>query len=333
MRKLILISFLCLMSTSATLFGQQKLAQAGMKFLLVSPDARMSAMGDANTAIESNSSSAIFLNPAGMARQQTFADVSVGQINWVADIKYLYGAASFAPSDGLYGVMGVSMLYVDYGQFYGTIRDASSLGYMETGVFSPKAYYIGVSYAKALNDKLSIGANIKYAVQDLKSTIVAYDDNGISKNSYKPSTVAFDFGILFHTGIKSLDFGVSIRNFSKELKLERENFQLPLVFKVGLAFNASDLLNLDKNEHSLQLAIDASHPRDNREQIDIGLEYKFMNMLALRVGNSSPNDEHNFTAGIGLQKNIAGLDLGVDYAYIPWSTFSDVHKFTVHFGL
>lgn len=338
MRKIIFISLLCFAFAGLSRevsYGQQKLAQAGMKFLLVSPDARIAAMGDANTAIESNNSSAIFLNPAGMARMQQFADVNVGQVQWIADIKYIYGAAAFAPFQGDYGVLGFSYLSVNYGDFLGTVRDAgSAAGYRDLGTFSPTAFYFGVSYAKALNDKFAIGANIKYAVQDLTTVITSYDANGNAVNkSYKPSTVAYDFGMLYHTGIKSLDFGVSVRNFSKELQLERETYQLPLVFKVGLAFNVSDVLNLDKNEHSLQVAVDASHPRDNREQIDLGLEYKFMNMLSLRVGNSSPNDEHSLSYGLGFEKFFGNTNFGFDYSYTPWTTFTSVQKFSIHFGL
>ncbi|MGE5497275.1 MAG: PorV/PorQ family protein, partial [Syntrophothermus sp.] len=319
MRKIIFISLMCFAFAGLSrevAFSQQKLAQAGMKFLLVSPDARIAGMGDANTAIESNNSSAIFLNPAGMARMQQFADVNVGQVSWIADIKYIYGAAAFAPFQGDYGVLALSFLSVNYGDLLGTVRDPGlPLGYRDLGTFTPKAYYFGVSYAKALNDKFAIGANIKYAVQDLTQAVVAVDAAGnLTYKSYKPSTVAYDFGMLYHTGIKSLDFGVSVRNFSKELQLERETYQLPLIFKVGLAFNMSDVLNLDKNEHSLQVAVDASHPRDNREKIDVGLEYKFMNMLSLRIGNSSPNDEYNLSYGLGFEKFFGNTNFGFDYS-------------------
>lgn len=320
--------------TAEQLSAQQKLAQTSMKFLLVSTDARAAAMGDANIALEGNSS-AMFFNPAGMARLQSLADVNVGQVQWIADIKYLHGAAAFAPFNGDYGVLGVSFVFVDYGDFQHTIRATNELGYLDLGTFSPSAYCIGVSYAKALSEKFSVGGTVKYALQDLTSSVTSISSKGYTKDSYKPQALVFDFGMLYHTGIQSLDFAASIRNFSKEITLVEEGFQLPLMFKVGFAYNASDIFKLDKSQHSIQLALDAAHPRDNKERIDVGVEYKFMNALSLRAGYSSPNDLHDFTYGVGFEQSLSNYMLGVDYAYTPWKdkALGDVHKFTVHFAL
>ncbi|MCE1189783.1 MAG: PorV/PorQ family protein [Ignavibacteria bacterium] len=313
--------------------GQDKLAQTGMKFLQLSTDAKAAAMGDAVTGLEGNSSS-MFFNPAAMARQKTLTDITIGQINHIADIKYYYVAASFAPYEGQYGVFGLNFEYVNYGELQATVIAQNQAGYEDIGTFKPKAYCAGLSYAKALSEQFSIGGTVKYAVQDLGSSVMTSDTNGRTTKSYKPNSLVFDFGMLFHTGIKSLDFGVSIRNFNaKEVKLENEGYQLPLMFQIGFAFNLSDVLDLNKEEHSIQLAVDANHPRDYSEQIMLGCEYTFQKMISFRVGYEKPNDEHGFTYGIGFKKNVQGTDIGIDYAYVPWTTFSDVHRFTLHFAL
>jgi len=333
-KKLFTITLLITASIS-TGFSQDKLAQTGMKFLLVSLDARVAAMGDAVTALEGNSSS-VFFNPAGMARLNKTVDVTVTQLKWIADINYYGGAVAFAPFDGTYGVAAISFMYVDYGDFYATIRaPQNDLGYIDIGTFKPNAFSFGISYAKALNDKFSIGGNIRYASQNLDASVTATDplNGNYTQKNYVPSSVVFDFGMLYHTGIKSLDFGMSVRNFSKEIKLEQEGYQLPLIFQLGFAFNLSDVLNLDKNEHSIQLALDANHPRDFSEQIMVGVDYTFMKIVSLRVGMSTPNDEHEFTFGLGVKQTFDKMDLGIDYAYIPWTTFSAVHKFSLHFSL
>lgn len=326
---LLTLSFIQLVS------GQSKLAQTSMKFLLVSTDSRVAAMGDAVTGLEGNSS-AMFSNPAGLARLSNVWDATVGSVNWIADIKYYSGGIAFAPFEGKYGVVGVSGVYVDYGDFLGTTRAKNDGGYLDVGIFKPKAYCAGVTYAMALSDKFSVGGSIRYASQDLLGgSVLSFDFTGDSFKSrkYRPSAVIYDFGMLYHTGLQSLDFGVSVRNFSKEIKLELEGYQLPLMFQIGIAYNLSDVLKLDKNEHSIQIAVDANHPRDFAEQLMMGIEYKFKNMVALRCGYSTPNDEHGFTGGFGLQQNIGGVDLGIDYAYTPWTTFSTVHKFSLHFGM
>lgn len=327
------VSIVALFLTSSG-FTQKKLAQTGMKFLQVSLDAKMAGMGDATTALDNLGANGLFSNPASIARQTNFVDATTGQIRWIADIKYYTGGVTFAPENGDYGVLGFSFLYVNYGDLIGTLRN--NQGYVETGIFNPNAYAFGLTYGKALNDKFSIGGSVKYALQNLTSGIVDITETEITKTNYKPNSLVFDFGVLYHTGIQSLDFAASIKNFSKDIQLERaqEKFQLPLTFRVGLAYNLSDMLKLDKNEYSIQLAFDSVVPRDNVEEVDLGAEFKFMNTFAIRGGYLSGKEgEYNVTTGIGFSQSIAGYNVGLDYAYIPWTTFSDVHKFSIHFGI
>jgi hypothetical protein len=143
----------------------------------------------------------------------------------------------------------------------------------------------------------------------------------------------FDFGFLYSTGFKSLNFGMSIRNFAQEIKYAQESFQLPLTFRIGLAMNTLDLTGMNPDEHSLLLSIDATHPRDYAEQLGFGLEYVFMKMFALRTGYEFPNDEHGFAAGVGFHKDISDVSVGVDYAYTPFGIFGDVHRFSFQFSL
>ena len=318
----------------------QKLAQTGMKFLSVTTDARVSGMGDATAAVEGYSAS-MFFNPSAMAKLSNFADFSFGKIDWIADIKYVYGSAAFSPAQGRYGVFGFSVLSVDYGNFIGTVRDDdpnNELGYIETGTFSPNAMSFGVGYSKALSSKFSIGANVKYVMQDFGSSIVGLEGAAASGNyttkDYSKSVFAFDFGVLYNTGFRSLNVGMCIRNFSKEVTYEDEGFQLPLVFRIGVAMDILDLYPFLSKEYSaLLVSIDATHPRDYPEQLNLGLEYMFYKMFSIRAGYSTPNDEYGFSTGIGFQKLYKSYLVGVDYAYTPFGVFNDVHRVSVHFGL
>jgi hypothetical protein len=318
----------------------QKLAQTGMKFLSVSTDARISGMADATTAVEGYSTS-MFYNPSAMAKMPGFADFSFGKIDWIADIKYVYGSAAFSPARGRYGVFGFTALSVDYGNFIGTVRDddpTNELGYIETGSFSPSAMAFGFGYSRALSDKFSVGGNVKYVIQDMGSAIIgltgAAADGNYSRKSYSASVVAFDFGVLYNTGFRSLNIGMCIRNFSKEVTYEDEGFQLPLTFRIGVAMDLLDVYPLMSKENSSFLfSIDATHPRDYPEQVNVGLEYLFYNTFSLRLGYSAPNDEHGFSTGLGFQQAYRNKMLAVDYAYTPFGVFSDVHRFSVHFGL
>ncbi len=343
MKKIIILSSIFLVALSTPVFSGeklQKLAQTGMKFLSVSTDARFSALGDASTSIEGHSS-AMFFNPASMAAMTNFTSISLGQVNWIADINYVFGSAAFMPKNGLYGVFGISVLSVDYGIFKGTIRDSdptNELGYLDTGDFSPNAIAFGVGYAKALSDKFSVGGNIKYVRQDLTTSIIgvtgAAAEGNYSKKSYNGNVFAYDLGILYKTGFKNLNFGMCIRNFSEEVKYEDEGFQLPLTFKVGISMNIFDLIeSMNSDLHSLLLIVDAVHPRDYYEQLNIGAEYLLFNTLAFRLGYSSPNDEHGLSMGVGFQKSYHNYQLALDYAYTNFGVFNDVHRVSLHFGL
>lgn len=313
----------------------KKLAQTGIKFLSVSTDARTTGFSEAVTSVDLGSASAIFYNPATMASIKDFTSVSVGNVGWIADIKYLHAAAAFAPFGGDYGVFGVSLVSVDYGEFDGTIVAGNENGYIDVGTYSPTAFAFGVAYAKELSTKFAVGGGIRYVKQKLGSSVIDINTDGsyVQEDNAK-SAVAFDFGILYRTGFKSLNFGMSVKNFSTELKYKRETFQLPLTFKIGLSMDAMDLINVDKNMHSLLISVDASHPRDYSEQIFTGAEYTFMNTFSVRAGYVSPSDEHHFAAGFGIKRNISGVNLGIDYAYQPFGEYFDaVHRFTFSFSL
>ncbi len=327
------LSILLLLNIDPGLCSEnQKLAQTGMKFLSISTDARASAMADAVTALEGGSAN-MFYNPSAMARVDKLFNISFGQITWIAEMKQMYGTVAFNPALGKYGVFGLSMMSMDYGDFNGTIIADNDQGFIETGNFSPDAMVLGIGYAIALTDKFSVGGNVKYVSQSLGSVVVSYDqDGGFIKEDNETNVAAFDFGVLYHTGFKSLNFGMNVRNFSREIKFLEESFQLPLTFKVGLSMNLLDLYNIAPEKHTLFLATDASHPRDYSEKVNVGMEYIFSNMLALRAGYSTPNDEYGFSAGVGVSKSFSGFDLTFDYAYTPYDAFEDVQRISVHFS-
>ncbi len=323
---------------SSNHFAQQKLAQTGMKFLSVSLDARSSALSEAVTSFHTDAT-AMFYNPAGMARISNYASVVLGATNYIADIKYLYGGIAFAPFDGNYGVLGINFESVDYGDLQATIRYDNEQGFLDAGTFSPNAMSVGVGYAKALSDKFSIGGNVRYVRQSLGTAIIGsvqLDNNGNPSGrtvDAKTDVLAYDFGVIYKTGFKSLDFGMDVRNFSKEVKYVQDGFQLPLTFKIGISFDMVDLMqDVDKDAHSLLLSFDASHPRDYPEQVAVGAEYTFMKLLSLRVGYQTPNDEKGISAGVGLKHSFSGFDLAVDYAYTSFGVFNNVQQLSVRFA-
>jgi hypothetical protein len=328
----------CLLSNG---FAQEntKLAQSGFQFLTVVSDARAAALGEAMTSLQLGSS-ALFFNPAGMATMTGFYDVTASTNQWIADIKHYTFSVAINPFKGDYGVLGFSVQSVDYGEFFGTrVNGASLQGYDDTGIFKLHALALGVGYAKQLSEQFSVGAHIRWVRQNLGAseasafvpsadTLRATDTISVRKKNVLTPFV-FDFGTQFRTGIKSLVFGMSVRNFSGEVTYAEESFQAPLEFTIGISMNLMDLIGEVPEDQSLYLSIDASHPRDHPEQVKFGLDYRWLNAISLRGGYVSSTDESAFSFGLGVSQ----YGFAFDYAYTPFGVFNNVQRFTARFSM
>ncbi len=306
-----------------------KLAQTGFQFLSVGSDARAAGMAEAMTTLQGYSS-ALYYNPAGMARITGFVDLGLNQNNWIADIKHNSLSAAFAPMGGRFGVIGFSLQTVDYGQVEGTMVWGNELGYIDTEILNPSAFSMGIGYARALSQSFTVGGQIKKAYQYLGKSITPTSDTTRIVDKNIADAFAFDFGTIYVTQWKEFTFGMSIRNFSEEIKFYSEGFQLPLTFQIG---SSVDLFNFwpSRSENSkLILSLDAIHQRSYSERLNLGVEYTLMNMLALRGGYRYNYDEQGFTYGFGVHKDINLMKIGIDYAYTPFGRFVDVQQFSLN---
>jgi hypothetical protein len=325
---------------SSVALSQSKLGQTGFDFLSVGTDARATGMGDAFTTM-TGSSTSLFYNPAGIAGITSYVDISTSQLKWIADIKYLSGAVAIAPYGGKYGVFGISLMNVNYGDFKFTQVAQNDQGYVDIdGYPMPKAYVVGFGYGKELSNQFSVGGQAKYAYQSLGKSLVQVfkqvttstgvrQDTTYELRDYNVGTIAFDFGTIYRTGLKSLAFGVSINNFSREIRYERESFQLPLSFKIGISMNLIDLVPDLAEYHSFFISVDAIHPRSYAEFLNIGGEYVFSNTIALRAGYITHHTDYGLTAGIGVHK----FGIGLDYSFMPHKVFNDIQRLSVKFSL
>lgn len=307
---------------------RKKRAQTGMQFLSISMSPRAAAMGDAMAAVDLASSMAMFYNPATMASLDG-GSASFGIVDWIADIGYSSGSIAYSPLGGRYGVFGATLMAVDYGDLEGTIRADNEQGYEVTGDFSPTALAIGVGYAKSLSDRFAIGANARYVHQDLGESVMSAD---MATQGNTVSTPVFDFGVLYRTGYRSLTLAMMARNFSPAVKFEEDAFETPLSLNVGASFNMADLMPAAGSMHDLLISVEAGHPRSYAEQIRIGGEYRFMNLLSLRAGYFFPSDEQGLSLGGGLNLSYSGLSLGIDYSYSTFGIFDNVNRFGVLVG-
>lgn len=321
--------------TPETVVETSKRGQTGFKFLSASVDARAASLGGAVTAQLNGNSSAMFYNPASMAMMESDFHATLGQMQFIVDINYNIASLAYRPSGGNYGVFGFSLISVDYGEFIGTVRSDNEAGFEEFGTFSPSALAIGVGYARTFTDRFAAGANIKYALQDLGSFPVSRSESGsLDFDSFDINTIAFDFGLVYATGFRSLVIGMSARNFSQELTYVRENFELPLTFQIGVAMDLMDFTSMNPDMHSLHLNVDAQRPRDFDEHVRLGLEYTFMSIFSLRGGfeQLTVSEEQGASLGAGVHFNAGNFVIGGDYTYTDFGLFDSVNRFALQIG-
>ena len=317
-----------------------KRGQTGMKFLSASVDPRASAIGSALTAELRGSSTSMFYNPSSMGFMEGRMHASGGVMSFIADIDYIKASIAFRPSMSTnFGVFGLSIVSVDYGEFNRTIRANNDDGFVENGTYTPTSMSVGLGYARSFGDRFSAGANVKLVIQDIGSGFATSQDfdSGVIETTedYSAQAIAFDFGIVYATGFESLVIGMSARNFAGEQTYVRERFELPLTFQIGMSMNLVDLTSMNPDMHSIQLNVDAQRPRDFSEHVRFGLEYTFMNMVSLRGGfeQLAVSEEQGFSAGAGLKYGFGNINFGFDYAYTNFGVFGAVNRIGVQFGL
>ncbi|MCD6361797.1 MAG: PorV/PorQ family protein, partial [Armatimonadetes bacterium] len=275
-RAILVILFVLFVFNLCLFSDIKKVGQAGYQFLKIGTIPRAAGMGEAYSMVGYDAS-AMFFNPAGLGNMEERFDFNVGQVNWFAGVKYSYACTGL--NLGNWGVIGFNILSADYGDdIIGTRVASTGKGYVETGRLEVGAYVFGVAYARKISNKFTVGGQVRYAGQHLGENLMP--DGNIKQN--KTSGFVFDFGTIYYPGIKSFRFGASFRNFAKEYKYEKESFELPLTFTIGAAVNLMDFFDIE--DHSLLIAIDAMHPRDYSERLNIGVEYLFNDMIAIRCG-------------------------------------------------
>jgi len=198
---------------------------------------------------------------------------------------------------------------------------------------------MGVSFARAFTDRFKLGITGKYVREWIWHESAA--------------TVALDLGSLYTTTFHDMRIGVAICNFGSDMSMSgrdlihfhdidetregnngrvlsewtTDKWPLPLMLRVGLAME----LVRNKN-HRLTGAVDALHPNDNRESVNLGCEYAFHEQFMLRAGYKSlflPYSEEGLTVGAGVRvRTRGGPTFGFDAAYEDFGRFDGVYKYS-----
>lgn len=306
----------------------QKVGSTSMQFLKVMPCARATALGEAYS-VWASGAEALFWNPSGLALAGT-QELSLTYIDWIFDARQ--GALSYAAPLGDIGAVGLQLQYVDFGQFEETstaapyIKNPDAPG-MTGRTFRPFSYLVGLSYARSLTDKFSVGISAKYAHESLfdGQRVMAMVSQGVYESVKSwASGVMFDLGVRYNTGFRSIHVAASVQNFGANVEYAKESSPVPLLFRFGIAadlIGGNALLVSSGEGNRVSVAFDLFQPNDYAQQGHAGIEYEFAETFALRAGYKFNYDYEGFTFGGGVNHSFGPVHISLDYSYGSIGTY------------
>lgn len=333
--KKILIIILAL-AVAQPLFAQKvtKTGTTAAKFLSIGIGPRANALGGAYSSI-ADDASAMYWNPAGIANVSTFQTIFT-YTKMFADINVNY-VGIVIPAGG-FGTLGFSVTALNFGEMDVTTE------YFPDGTgerFNAGSYAFALSFARYITNNFTVGLNIKYIREDIFNS--------------SAQGLGFDIGTIFLTPFYGIRFASSISNYGSKMQMSgddllirhdpdpqragnnqtidayyaTEQFELPLRLQIGLS---RDFELVEGNR--LTLAIDATHPNDNNQSVNVGGELSlFNNLLSLRGGYKGlflKDTQEGLTFGAGIRYDgMKFFSISVDYSYQKLEYLDNVHSFGV----
>jgi hypothetical protein len=327
--------------------GPYRNGTTAASFLEIGYGSSALAMGEAYVSMAEDISS-IYWNPAGLAFMKS-SEVQLSYQPWVVDINTSFaGVGLVIPS---IGTVAVGVIYLDYGQM-----DVLTVDYPEgTGeIFSASDYAFSLSYARKITNWFGFGANAKYigeTIQHMNASAFALDLGvkintaffspsgeradgmkiGMSISNYGTRLQFSGMDMLHYEDIKPDEYG----NYAyAKSEYEADQWELPLIFRLGISVNV-----IKMSDHRLTLALDALHPNNNMETVNLGGEYELnlpsIGKFYLRGGYKAlflDKSEFGATYGGGFQKYLMNnLSLKLDYAFRDMGLLGNYHCYTFGF--
>ncbi|HZW38484.1 MAG: PorV/PorQ family protein [Syntrophothermus sp.] len=331
---LFLLLAIALLQVNAFAKEVKKTGTTAAKFLSIGIGPRANAMGGAFTSI-ANDATAMYWNPAGISMLERY-EATFSYTKLFADVNLNYFGVAVPMGEA--GTLGFQVTALNYGDMEVTTEQFED----GTGeIFNAGSYAFGLTYARTITEDFMVGINIKYIREDIYNS--------------SADGLAFDVGTIFKTPFWGIRFSSSISNYGTKMQMggddllirhdpdptragnnqtvdayySTEQFDLPLKLQIGLS---KDIQFLDNNR--LTLSVDAAHPNDNEQYVNIGGELALLNeLIFLRGGYKAlglADSQEGLTLGVGL--NYAGLDviaISVDYAYQQFDFLGNTHSFGV----
>jgi hypothetical protein len=352
--------FVALLTSSLTVFGgnPDRAGEAGASQLLINPWTRSVGFGGANTASVVGLE-AMSMNIAGLAFTKK-TEVLVNHKRWLVGSEISINSFGFSQRLGETGVMGVSIMSMNFGDI-----DITTVNNPEGGIgtFAPKYLNLDFGYAKSFSNSIYGGLSVK---------IISESIANVSNKGF-----AFDAGIRYVTGENDqIKFGIALKNVGPTMQASGDGlsfietndnagfdisstknhrsapFQLPSLLNIGASYDFFISPKIDSvsseisADHKLTLAGNFTSNSFTKDQYRIGLEYSFRSMFMVRGAYvleqgtwfdsaertstyTGPAFGASFVAPLG--KN--GTTFGLHYAYQLTESFDGTHSIGIRLDL
>lgn len=332
MRMIIKIILLSILLTNF-IHTQSKVGTTAAPFLGIEISPRTSALGGSFVAI-ANDATALYTNPGGISRLKNHEFIA-SHTPWLVDTDLNWAGLVVVIDD--YNALGLNFTYLNYGEEeITTLENPDGIQqYWDAADIS-----IGLSYARNLTDRFSIGGTVKYIQQRIWHT--------------SATSIALDVGILFRTYFNDMKIGMSISNFGTEMQmsgkdlyrkidlapgdggnnpaittvLKTDSWTLPLLFKVGASMDVYKIAS-----SVVTATIDAYYPNDNSQYLNAGIEFNWNENLFLRGGYKSlfrPDANQGFAYGVGIKYNLFGNSVvKLDFSSEEFGIFKSIQRFSL----
>jgi len=325
-------------------------------FLLISPDSRSGALGDAGVAL-SPDVNANYWNPAKLAFLENNDDVSISYSPWlrqlVPDVSLSYLSYAHVINDR--DAFGLSLRYFNFGST--TLTDNNS-NYQ--GTYYPNEYSLSASFARKFGDGFSLGVTASYIRSNFSDAAFS---SGAGQSSQAASNAASVGVSLYYKSQfqefgddATFTFGTNISNIGTKISYANDGnkYFLPANLKIGGAntINLDDYnqltLTLDLNKLLVPTSTNTNNVSvvsgifnsfsDNGnefQQITFspGLEYWYNHTFALRAGYFYESDNYGgsryLTTGVGFQYD----QFKFDFSYLAASQQNSPLANTLRFTL
>lgn len=211
--------------------GRRNTITTAVPFLMITPDARAGAMGDAGVATP-NDINAIHWNTSKLSFMEKKGGISVSYTPWlrqlVPDVSLSYLSAYGKINDK--STIGGSLRYFSLGEIQFTDFSGNSMGN-----FNPNELAVDLGYSQKLSDQFAVGIAFRYIYSNLAggATNVAGIKAG---QSFAGDITGYYRNSTKYKGYKvNYAFGAAITNIGNKVTYttaQQENF-IPINFRIG----------------------------------------------------------------------------------------------------